>query len=161
MGKIERLVSELFALGMFDFASYESRTLQLSKGDILVVVGANYSCGAAIVFEQASEPLATYNGVAAWVGFIANFWEEQLVAFPLVVAFGVIMRAELGQRPRQRTFTEQNQPRQTLLFGGANPTFRKSVQIRASGWSGMVLTPPATSTDRNAAQNFVSRSCRT
>jgi serine phosphatase RsbU (regulator of sigma subunit) len=36
-GKIERLVSELFALGMFDFASYESRILQLCKGDILVV----------------------------------------------------------------------------------------------------------------------------
>jgi sigma-B regulation protein RsbU (phosphoserine phosphatase) len=36
-GKIERLVSELFTLGMFDFASYESRMLQLNKGDILVV----------------------------------------------------------------------------------------------------------------------------
>jgi serine phosphatase RsbU (regulator of sigma subunit) len=36
-GKIERLVSKLFALGMFDFASFKSRMLQLHKGDVLVV----------------------------------------------------------------------------------------------------------------------------
>ena len=36
-GKIEELVSELFPLGMFDSASYESGAFQLNKGDILVV----------------------------------------------------------------------------------------------------------------------------
>ena len=36
-GKIEQLVSEHYFLGMFDFASYESRPLQLCNGDILVV----------------------------------------------------------------------------------------------------------------------------
>jgi serine phosphatase RsbU (regulator of sigma subunit) len=36
-GKIEQLVSEHYFLGMFDFASYQSRPLQLCKGDILVV----------------------------------------------------------------------------------------------------------------------------
>jgi serine phosphatase RsbU (regulator of sigma subunit) len=36
-GKIEWLVSEHYALGMFDFASYQSRSLHLCKGDILVV----------------------------------------------------------------------------------------------------------------------------
>jgi serine phosphatase RsbU (regulator of sigma subunit) len=36
-GKIEKLVSDLYILGMFDFASYRSSTLRLSKGDILVV----------------------------------------------------------------------------------------------------------------------------
>ena len=36
-GKIEELVSDAFVLGMFDFASYQSRTLHLDKGDILVV----------------------------------------------------------------------------------------------------------------------------
>ena len=36
-GKIEELASDAYFLGMFDFASYQSRTLHLDKGDILVV----------------------------------------------------------------------------------------------------------------------------
>src|ERR1035441_6216193 len=36
-GKIEKLVSDAYILGMFDFASYESRAFRLDKGDILVV----------------------------------------------------------------------------------------------------------------------------
>ena len=36
-GKIEELVSDAFVLGMFDSSTYQSRTLQLYKGDILVV----------------------------------------------------------------------------------------------------------------------------
>ena len=36
-GKIEKVVSDLYFLGMFDFASYQSSTLQLFKGDILVI----------------------------------------------------------------------------------------------------------------------------
>jgi serine phosphatase RsbU (regulator of sigma subunit) len=36
-GKIEELASDAYILGLFDYASYQSRTLQLYKGDILVV----------------------------------------------------------------------------------------------------------------------------
>jgi sigma-B regulation protein RsbU (phosphoserine phosphatase) len=36
-GKIEELASDSLILGLFDFASYPSRTLHLDKGDILVV----------------------------------------------------------------------------------------------------------------------------
>jgi phosphoserine phosphatase RsbU/P len=36
-GTIEELVPDSYFLGMFDFASYQSRALQLDKGDILVV----------------------------------------------------------------------------------------------------------------------------
>jgi len=36
-GKIEKLRSNAFFLGMFDFASYQSETFRLDKGDILVV----------------------------------------------------------------------------------------------------------------------------
>ena len=36
-GNIERLASDAYALGMFDFASYQSCPLHLSPGDILVV----------------------------------------------------------------------------------------------------------------------------
>jgi len=37
-GKIQKLFSEAFFLGMFDSATYESRTFRLDKGDILVVI---------------------------------------------------------------------------------------------------------------------------
>lgn len=37
-GKIEKLVSDTFFLGMFEFATYESRAFHLDKGDILVVI---------------------------------------------------------------------------------------------------------------------------
>jgi sigma-B regulation protein RsbU (phosphoserine phosphatase) len=36
-GEIEELTSDAYFLGMFDFASYQSRTLCLDRGDILVV----------------------------------------------------------------------------------------------------------------------------
>jgi serine phosphatase RsbU (regulator of sigma subunit) len=36
-GKIEKLVSDAYFLGMFDFASYQSRAFRLDKGDVLVV----------------------------------------------------------------------------------------------------------------------------
>jgi len=36
-GKIEELASDAYILGLFDFASYQSRALHLYKGDILVV----------------------------------------------------------------------------------------------------------------------------
>jgi hypothetical protein len=62
--------------------------------------------------------------------FVACGREKELVAFALMIAFSVIMRAELGQSPGQRAFAEQNQLRQALLLGGSNPTFRKGVQIR-------------------------------
>jgi len=44
-----------------------------------------------------------------------------------MVSFAVIMSAEFGQGPRQRALAEQDQPRQALLLGRADPTFRKSV----------------------------------
>ena len=39
------------------------------------------------------------NGVAARFRFIDGAREKQLVPFPLMVSFDVIMRAELGQSP--------------------------------------------------------------
>jgi serine phosphatase RsbU (regulator of sigma subunit) len=36
-GKIEQLESDAHFLGMFDFASYQSRTLHLNRGDVLVI----------------------------------------------------------------------------------------------------------------------------
>jgi serine phosphatase RsbU (regulator of sigma subunit) len=36
-GRVEQLAPDSYFLGMFDFASYQSRTLHLDKGDVLVV----------------------------------------------------------------------------------------------------------------------------
>jgi len=90
-------------------------------------VRSNYSCGTAIELEQASESLATLNRLAARFGFIGGIREQQLVAFTLMVAFAVIMRAELDQSPQQRALTEQNQFGEALLFDRANPAFRECV----------------------------------
>jgi hypothetical protein len=79
---------------------------QLKITLIGIAVMSKNSCGTGIELEQASESLATLNGVAARFGFIGGIREQQLVAFTLMVAFAVIMRAELGQSPHQGTFAE-------------------------------------------------------
>jgi serine phosphatase RsbU (regulator of sigma subunit) len=50
-GKIEELASDAYILGLFDFASYQSRTLHLHNGDILVV----YSDGLTDAQDQEGE----------------------------------------------------------------------------------------------------------
>jgi hypothetical protein len=74
-------------------------------------VWSKNSCSASIVLKQASEPVATLNQMAAPFGFIGSLREKELVAFALMIAFAVIMRAELGQRSGQRAFAKQNQLR--------------------------------------------------
>jgi hypothetical protein len=64
--------------------------------------------------------VATLNGAAKLFGFMASLWEKQLAAFPLMVS-------------SLWALAKQDQPRQALLLGRADPTFCKSVQIRASG----------------------------
>ncbi len=53
-----------------------------------------------VVLKQSSEPLVTFNDVAAQFGFIASVREEQRVAFALMASFAVIVSAEFGQGPR-------------------------------------------------------------
>jgi sigma-B regulation protein RsbU (phosphoserine phosphatase) len=50
-GRIEELVSDAYVLGMFDFATYQSRTFSLDKGDILMV----YSDGLTDAQDQQGE----------------------------------------------------------------------------------------------------------
>src|SRR5579872_4534101 len=76
-----------------------------------IPVWSKNSCSAGIVLKQASEPLATLNRVAALFGFIGSLREKELVAFALMIAFAMIMRAELGQGSEQRSRAEQNQLR--------------------------------------------------
>jgi hypothetical protein len=87
--------------------------------------------------------------------------EEQNVVLTLVVGFLVIMLLELDERFPQRTFPEQDQMGEALLFNRSHPAFRKSVQIRAARGSRRHFTPPAAKVSRNSAQNLASRSCNT
>lgn len=105
--------------------------------------------------------MATLDGAVTLFGYMARLWEKQLVAFPFIVSFGVIMSAEFGQGPRQRAFAEQDQFRQVLLLGRADQRSAKAFRFGLLAGSGMAFTPPVASTDRNDALNLVSRSCRT
>src|SRR6516162_962752 len=68
--------------------------------------------------------------------------KKQNVALALVVAFLVIMLLELDERSPQRTFPEQDQVGQALLFNRSHPAFRKSVQIRAVRGKSQTLHAP-------------------
>jgi hypothetical protein len=61
---------------------------------------------------------------------------------------------ELVQRTSQRSFAEQDEFRQALLFHRAQTSLREGV---AGNWIGLI--PPDLSVARNESQNFVSRSC--
>jgi hypothetical protein len=77
--------------------------------------------------------VATNKGGSAWSCFISAPGKEQFVALSLMIAFAVIVGAELVQRPGQRLLTEQNQLCQALLLDRPHPTFGKGIQIRTSG----------------------------
>ena len=48
-----------------------------------------------------------------------------------MISLRVKMRDEFGQCSPQRPFSEQNQPREALLFDGAHPSFSVAIQIWA------------------------------
>src|SRR6516165_5054452 len=58
-----------------------------------------------------------------------------------MVAFFVIMPLELEERFPQRTFPEQDQMGQALLFNRSHPALCKSVQIRAARRQSQTLHP--------------------
>jgi hypothetical protein len=72
------------------------------------VVWSKYSCGAFVILEQSAESVMTLNRVTLPELLVAPIWEEQPVAFPLVISFGVIMSAVLGHDTRKRPLTEQD-----------------------------------------------------
>ena len=96
----------------------------------LLAVWSKYSCGTLVIFEQAAESLTALNRVTLPGLFVAHYREEQLVAFPLMVSFAVIMSAVLRQDARQRALAEQDHLGQAFLFDRTDPSFRERVQIR-------------------------------
>src|SRR6516162_7771583 len=68
--------------------------------------------------------------------------EEQNVVLTLVVAFLVIMLLELDERFPQRTFPEQDQMGQALLFNRSHSALLKTVQIRAARRQSETLHAP-------------------
>jgi hypothetical protein len=87
--------------------------------------------------------------------------EEQNVALALMVAFCVIMLWELGERFPQRTFSEQDQMGQALLFNRSHQRSAKAFQFGLRGGSRRHFTPAIAKVSRNSGQNLASRSCNT
>jgi hypothetical protein len=123
-------------------------------------VWSKYSCGAAVVPEYAAEAFSTTDATSPTGLKRGRGWEEQNVVLALVVAFFVIMLSELSDRFPQRSFPEQDQVRQTLLFDRSHPALRKSVQIRAARRKSQTLHAACRQGLRNSAQNLASRSCK-
>ena len=77
--------------------------------------------------------MATFNGAALLVSLFACIRKQQMVAFPLMVPFAVVVAAVLGQDARQRPLAEQDYFGQAFLFDRTNPTFRECIQVWALG----------------------------
>ena len=93
-------------------------------------VRSNYSSGSAVISKQAAETFSAADRAATckWSGR----GEEQNVPFALMVTFRMEMRDELGYSSLERTFSEQDQFGEALLFDRSDPPFRKRVQIWTS-----------------------------
>jgi hypothetical protein len=67
------------------------------------------SSDSGVELKQAAEPVATANGPA--LGTLRYVWrrEKEKIAFTLVVPFKMMMFDVFGQRPPQRSFSEQNE----------------------------------------------------
>ena len=61
-----------------------------------VAVWPKYSCGAAVVVEQAAEPLSTANRPSGCRRTRSRNREEQKVVFALMVSLLVVMLHEIG-----------------------------------------------------------------
>jgi hypothetical protein len=84
---------------------------QIGNGWPGQAVWQKYSCSTAVAFEQPAEAFSAKDRSAtATVALIVQGKQEE-VALALVIAFVMVIHAELGQRPRQRALAEQNQLR--------------------------------------------------
>jgi len=110
-----------------DFCTFEVGSPQATP------VWSKYSCSPLVVLEQPAEPVTTFNR-AIRICFLASLRKEQLVVFPLMVSFVVVVSPVLGQNSQKWTLAEQDYLRQALLLDRTNPPFGKRIQIWASGW---------------------------
>jgi hypothetical protein len=105
------------------------------------LVWSKNSCGfTLVVFEEASKPFATPNR-AFLCCILADRRKEQDIPFSLMVSLVMIMRQVCIEGATQRRFSEQNQPRETLLLDRSHPALRVGVQIRRARWQGHPLHP--------------------
>jgi hypothetical protein len=77
-----------------------------------------------------------------------------------MITFAMIVIQELIHGISQGVFAEEDQPRQTVFFKGANEAFRIGVQfgLLAGKWTTSALAPLSRS--RNASLYFASRSIK-
>ena len=83
-----------------------------------------------IIMQQAAQSLAALNmPVAAGV---CPPREQQDIALPLVIPFGMEMFDIFAQRSPQRALAKKNHLAQALLLYRLDPAFRIGIQVRAA-----------------------------
>jgi hypothetical protein len=93
------------------------------------LVWSKYSWSAAVVPQYVAKAFSTADATSPTGLKPSRGGEEEHVVLALMVAFLVIMLLELGERSPQRTFPEQDQMEQALLFNRPHPALRKSVAV--------------------------------
>ena len=93
-------------------------------------VGSKYSSRPTVISKQATKAFSTADVPASRERRSGG--EEQGVAFALMVALRMKMGDELGHGSVELAFTEQDEMGEALLLDGADPAFRKRVQIWTS-----------------------------
>jgi hypothetical protein len=95
-------------------------------------VWSKNSCGAPVVFQQASKAFSMDNCSTVPSAPIIVRREQQEVAFTLVIPLCVVVLGELSYGAPQRGLAKEDQLGQTLSLHGAHPSFRESIQVRAA-----------------------------
>jgi len=88
------------------------------------------SSDSGVKLEQTAQSVATVNG-PEFRRYIYR-WEEEKIAFALVVAFKMMMFDVLSQRAAQRRFSKENELGQAFLSYRTDPSLGKRVQIWTS-----------------------------
>jgi hypothetical protein len=76
----------------------QQQAIDYLREENLVLVRSKYSCGEAVVPEEAAQTLPAFNTAGA-IPSTRRLWEEQDISLPLMVALAVEVRNILVQRP--------------------------------------------------------------
>ena len=82
-----------------------------------------------VITEETTHPLAAPHAAAPRLNLHAV---DQFVAKPLMVALGMVMDHEVGERAPEVPLTQRNQPIQAFLFDRPNKPLRMRIAVRST-----------------------------
>ena len=86
--------------------------------------------GTVVVTEKSTDALPAANGTT---GTLRLRRIDQFVAKSLVVAFAMVMRHEIGERPPKMAFSERDDAIEAFFFDRADEAFRVCIAVRRTG----------------------------